>query len=129
MRTFLVSYDLAVPASNQPLIAEAIMQLGEAWARPLANVWYLRAEESRADIEARLSHHLGCDDGLLIQEARGDAALLNTSLRWFRPRARRDDLDGEAVATNVIAFPAPSTACELPAETEVDEAPPLRAAS
>ena len=55
MRTYLVSYDLAKPALNQPYLAEAIMSLGASWARPLANVWYLRAEQTPSEIEARLS--------------------------------------------------------------------------
>ena len=32
-RTLLVAYDLASPSSSKPHIAEAIMSLGEAWAR------------------------------------------------------------------------------------------------
>ena len=102
MRTFLVSYDLAKPNLNQPYIADAIMSLGAAWARPLANVWYLRADNSGAEIEARLSRLLDEEDGLLVQETRGDALMLNTGLRWFRQR--RPAL-GAAGAENVVAFP------------------------
>lgn len=105
MRTFLVSYDLAKPDLNQPYLADAIMSLGQSWARPLANVWYLRAEETQTEIEARLSRLLDENDGLLIQETRGDAAMLNTGLRWFRQRRGR-----EAGAVNVVAFPAPAAA-------------------
>ena len=101
MRTYLVSYDLAKPALNQPYLADAIMSLGTAWARPLANVWYLRAEQTPAEIEARLSRLLDEDDGLLVQETRGDALMLNTGLRWFRQRR------GAGVATgNIVSFPA-----------------------
>ena len=101
MRTFLISYDLAKPSLNQPYIADAIMSLGTAWARPLANVWYLRADDSGAEIESRLSRLLDEDDGLLVQETRGDALMFNTGLRWFRQRRRAL---GEA-AENVVAFP------------------------
>ena len=106
MRTFLVSYDLAKPAMNQPYLAEAIMSLGTAWARPLANVWYLRAEQTPSEIEARLSRLLDEDDGLLVQETRGDALMLNTGLRWFRQR-RRPEIE-ESIG-NVVAFPAAPT--------------------
>ena len=110
MRTFLISYDLAKPSMNQPYLAEAIMSLGTAWARPLANVWYLKAEETSseitlAEIEARLSRLLDEDDGLLVQETRGDALMLNTGLRWFRQR-RRTAIDID----NVVLFPAPIAA-------------------
>ena len=102
MRTYLVSYDLAKPTLNQPYLAEALMSLGTAWARPLANVWYLRAEQTPSEIEARLSRLLDEDDGLLVQETRGDALMLNTGLRWFRQR-RRPAIDEIG---NVVAFPA-----------------------
>lgn len=105
MRTYLVSYDLAKPSLNQPYLAEAIMGLGTAWARPLANVWYVKAEETPAEIEARLSRLLDDEDGLLVQETRGDALMLNTGLRWFRQR-RRTLADSD----NVVSFPAPPAA-------------------
>lgn len=126
MRTFLVSYDLAKPALNQPYLAEAIMGLGAAWARPLENVWYLRAEETQSEIEARLARLLDEHDGLLIQETRGDARMLNTGLRWFR---RRRGMVGAAESDggNVVAFPAPRTAQPGPTEIEL-EAVEIRAA-
>ena len=133
MRTFLVSYDLAQPDANKPQIVEEIMAMGQAWARPLDNMWYVRAEETRSEIEARISRYLGGDDGLVIQEARGEAAFLNTGLRWFRQR-RRDVVVAEAEAvgpSNVIAFPAPIQA-EVPAIEDMEpelELFPLRAAS
>jgi hypothetical protein len=106
MRTFLVSYELAKPHLNQPYLAEAIMSLGVAWARPLENVWYLRADAAQTDIEARLSRLIDENDGLLIQETRGDARMLNTGLRWFRQRrnAVLADCAGEE-GSNVVAFP------------------------
>ena len=123
MRTFLVAYDLAKPTLNQAYIANAIMNLGCAWARPLQNVWYLRTEAgSGAEIEARLACLLGDDDGLLVQEARGEAVLANTGVRWFRQR-RPVILDaGEAPGTpatfaqdNVVPFvPAAAPAPALP---------------
>ncbi len=102
MRTFLVSYDLAHPSLNRTYIADAIMSLGEAWARPLDNVWYVRSDATQREIEVRLSQLLDMDDGLLIQETRGDGAMVNTGLRWFRPR--RGAQPYESVETNVVAF-------------------------
>lgn len=127
MRTFLVSYDLASPADNKPQIVDEIMQLGRAWARPLDNVWYLRAEETQAEIEARISRHLGCDDGLLIQEARGEAAFLNTGLRWFRQRLR--EAEHVAAMSNVVPFPLPVATTEEVEAFADDELPLLKAAS
>jgi len=124
MRTFLVSYDLANPAMNQPYLADAIMSLGEAWARPLANVWYLRTDGEQSTIEGRLARLLDEHDGLLVQAVREEAAFRNTGLRWFRRRRR----DGDAEASNVLAFPAPADGAigtdPIPVERE-----PLRAAS
>lgn len=122
MRTFLVSYDLANPAMNQPYLTDAIMSLGEAWARPLANVWYLRTDTAQEAIEGRLARLLDEHDGLLIQAVREDAAFRNTGLRWFR-RRRRDEDQG-----NVVAFPA-SAEMHFPQDGITHEPAPLRAAS
>lgn len=103
MRTFLVSYDLAKPDMNQPYLTDAIMALGEAWARPLDNVWYIRTERSDADIGSRLNRLLDENDGLLIQETRGDAVMTNAGLRWFRRRQHQ-----AGTADNVVAFPGPA---------------------
>jgi hypothetical protein len=121
MRTFLVSYDLANPAMNQPYLADAIMALGEAWARPLANVWYLRTETSQGAIEGRLARLLDEHDGLLVQAVREEAAFRNTGLRWFRRRRP------EAAENNIVAFPTPAEA--LSHDDAMDEPAPLRAAS
>ncbi|MBN9261130.1 MAG: hypothetical protein J0I57_08115 [Hyphomicrobium sp.] len=122
MRTYLVSYDLANPAMNQPYLADAIMTLGEAWARPLANVWYLRTDTSQDAIEGRLARLLDEHDGLLVQAVREEAAFRNTGLRWFRRRRREED------QSNVVAFPAPADAA-FPQGDVLDEPAPLRAAS
>jgi hypothetical protein len=124
MRTFLVSYDLANPAMNQPYLTDAIMSLGEAWARPLANVWYLRTEGEQSMIEGRLARLLDEHDGLLVQAVREEAAFRNTGLRWFRRRRR----EGEADASNVLVFPALPEAA-IDSEQDTFEREPLRAAS
>jgi hypothetical protein len=124
MRTFLVSYDLANPALNQPYITDAIMSLGEAWARPLANVWYLRTDGEQSAIENRLGRLLDEHDGLLVQAVREEAAFRNTGLRWFRRRRR----EGDAETSNILAFPAPAEPATIGGE-ETFEAAPLRAAS
>ncbi len=130
MRTYLVSYDLANPDLNQPYIAEAIMGLAEAWARPLDNVWYLRASESQGDIETRLARLLDEQDGLLIQETRGEAAFCNTGLRWFRQRRKVFAAAGES-GDNIVPFPRGMPALTIDAEaTELRaEATEIRAAS
>lgn len=123
MRTYLVSYDLTNPALNQPYITEAIMSLGEAWARPLANVWYLRTDREQSAIEGRLARLLDEHDGLLVQAVREDAGFRNTGLRWIR-RRNREDLD----TSNVVAFPAPTETNATPV-FEIGEDAPLRVAS
>jgi hypothetical protein len=124
MRTYLVSYDLANPAMNQPYLADAIMSLGDAWARPLANVWYLRTDGGQTVIENRLARLLDEHDGLLIQAVREDAAFRNTGLRWFRRRRRDED----AAQSNIVAFPASAEATFSQGDV-LDEPTPLRAAS
>ena len=98
MRTYLITYDLA--DNSRHGLAGAIMQLGEAWARPLDSTWYVQSCERPDALERRLKDHLDGDDGLLIQQVEANAVLLNTALRWFRKR-RQDN----AAATNVVAFP------------------------
>ena len=102
MRTYLVAYDLAHPNRNKHVLATAIMSLGQSWARPLEQTWYLRAETREAEIESRLARLLDADDGLIIQEVQDEAILTNTSLRWFRQRRTPFDLEA---GSNVIAFP------------------------
>ena len=107
MRTYLISYDLAEPATIKNILSSEIMELGQSWARPLANTWYVKSDEARETIEQRLRDHLDVDDGLLIQPVREEAALLNTDLRWFRQR--RDD-QRTSGSSNVVAFPAATAA-------------------
>jgi hypothetical protein len=98
MRTYLITHDQAGRAQHS--LSAAIMQLGEAWARPLDATWYVQSKERTAALEARLGPHLEAEDGLLIQEVESEAVLLNTSLRWFRKRQANA---GEL--SNVVAFP------------------------
>jgi hypothetical protein len=113
MRTFLIAYDLAVPHRNKHVLANAIMALGQSWARPLEHTWFIRADTTEADIEAKLAALLDADDGLIVQPASEIGTLTNTSLRWFRQRRSTIDFD---VATNVVAFPLPPV---LAAQTEL----------
>lgn len=115
MRTLLISYDLAKPDLNETYIVEAIMNLGQSWARPLETVWYLRTEQSQSAIEARLSRLLDDNDGLLVQPVREEAVFCNTGLRWFRRRR-------QAAPGNVVPFPAADAHYAEPAYE------PLRAA-
>ncbi|MGQ0672013.1 MAG: hypothetical protein ACT4N2_03925 [Hyphomicrobium sp.] len=117
MRTYLISYDLAQPHLTKHVLAQAIMALGESWARPLENTWYVRSNEAEEVLEDRLSRHLGDDDGLLIQGIRGEALLANTSLRWFRQRQSGIDV---AEHDNIIAFPFPAP---RPVPTDEPELP------
>lgn len=112
MRTYLVSYDLAKPARNKHVIAQELMSLGERWARPLEQTWYVSADVKPEAIEARLASLLDTDDGLLVQQVDEPAVLSNTSLRWFRQRHPGIDMEG----TNIIAFPMPPAATPAQAE-------------
>jgi hypothetical protein len=105
MRTFLIAYDLAAPNRNKHVLANAIMGIGQSWARPLDQTWYVRAETTEQDIEARLADLLDGDDGLIVQAIPEIGALTNTSLRWFRQRRTVLDLEP---ASNVVAFPLPN---------------------
>ena len=98
MRTYLICHDIA--SSKRHALASAIMELGEAWARPLDATWYVQSVERADDIERRLSPCADAVDGLLIQEVEARALLLNTSLRWFRRRRRAA---GEVTAAVAMA--------------------------
>ena len=104
MRTLIISYDLASPYRNKHVLAQQIMGLGQSWARPLDQTWYVRTEDSEQSVEAQLVGLLDANDGLLIQAVEDDAVLTNTALRWFRQRRVGVEI-GEN--SNVIAFPAP----------------------
>jgi len=113
MRTYLISYDLAKPNRNKHVLAQEIMGLGERWARPLENTWYVASLDREAEIELRLSGLLDADDGLLIQAVEDEAILTNTSLRWFRQRRSPMDF---VTGSNVLAFPMPPVAPPAQAE-------------
>lgn len=102
-RTFLIAYEIARPGEARTSMAEAIMSLGDAWARPLDTVWMVRTNRPAEDIETCLTPLLGENDGLMVQETRGEAHLANAGLRWFRPRAR--PADGSRVPASVAAAP------------------------
>ncbi len=115
MRTFLISYDLARPARNKHAMATVIMSLGSAWARPLEQTWYVRADLSDTEIEGRLAMLLDDEDGLIVQSVAEEGVMTNTQLRWFRQRRPAFELE---VGGNVVAFPslpaAPADQAELP---------------
>lgn len=111
MRTYLISYELAKPHISKHVVAQAIMALGQSWARPLEQTWYVRSEETDEAIEARLSRMMTNEDGLLIQRVKDDAILTNTSLRWFRQRQAGVETGGD---TNIIAFPTPRPVTDEP---------------
>jgi hypothetical protein len=102
MRTYLITYDLAGAARHS--LSSAIMQLGEAWARPLESTWYVQSAERADALERRLKPHLAGEDGLLIQQVESDALLLNTAVRWFRKRRQE-----AGAVDNVVAFPVPAS--------------------
>jgi hypothetical protein len=116
MRTYLISYDLAHPTRNQHVLAQVIMGLGEKWARPLANTWYVTSEREEVELETELRELLAEDDGLLIQATKRDAVMTNTSLRWFRQRRPGLDLAPDG---NIIAFRLPATQAAEPMEPEL----------
>lgn len=103
-RAVLIAYELGSTGHTKSQLTEAIMGLGEAWARPLDTVWIVRTNLLPVAIENLLLPLLGDHDGLMVQETRGEAALANTGLRWFRPRrsSALQALDNAAV----LAFPA-----------------------
>jgi hypothetical protein len=106
MRTLIISYDLANPHRNKHVLAQQIMALGDSWARPLDQTWYVRTDVREETVEGKLAGVLEADDGLLIQAVEDDAVLTNTALRWFRRRRPSVEI---AEGSNVIAFPAPAT--------------------
>ena len=65
MRTYLICYDIAAPKRHA--VAGAVMELGEAWARPLDATWYVQSAERADAIERRLRPFADTGDGLLIQ--------------------------------------------------------------
>jgi hypothetical protein len=96
MRTYLITYDLARTARHS--LTSTIMQLGDAWARPLENTWYVQSAQRADAIERGLRAHIEGEDALLVQPVESDAVLLNTALRWFRKRTVSSE-------PNVVAFP------------------------
>lgn len=101
LKTFLISYDLAAPQANKHALASAIMMLGQGWARPLDQTWYIRANVEERDIETILGGLLGDDDGLLVQAVEREVVVANTALRWFKQRSAPVARD----AGNVVVFP------------------------
>ena len=101
MPTLLIAYDLSKRSPSEATLATAIMRLGTRWSRPLASIWYVETAASCASIEAQLTGFLGLDDGLMVQEVIGEAALANTMLRWTPSREYRDPV----TEINIVAMP------------------------
>lgn len=95
MRTYLISYD--VSGHQRHALAGVVMQLGEAWARPLDSTWYVQSTERADAIERRLRPFADAADGLLIQEVEASAVLMNTALRWFKRRRPGGDMTATAM--------------------------------
>lgn len=116
MPTLLIAYDLANPVATKPDLVAEIMAIGEAWARPLDTVWYVRTDLTAAAVTDALAPLIGADDGLVVQPAPIDAGLANTSLRWFRPR-RSQQRAAADIAGNVVSLRhdrrAPADASDL----------------
>jgi hypothetical protein len=102
MRTYLITIDPAAP--NRHRIFQAIMQLGDAWARPLETTWYVQSDERPDALERWLGKQLEAGTGFLIQQVETAAVLRNTAVHWFRKRRV------EAAPDNVIAFPSKAVA-------------------
>ena len=99
--TYLIAYDLADAPASKHALATRLMTLGDAWARPLDQTWYVRATKTcAAAIEAELGDLIGEDDGLIVQAVAEDHVLTNTALRWFRRRSTP-----LAETDNIVAFP------------------------
>lgn len=114
MRTYLVSYDLANPSLNRNALTTAIMMLGQSWARPLAQTWYIRTDLAETDIESVLRELLHADDGLLVQSVDDEARLAGTQMRWFRQRPLFQNSE-----TNVVAFPAAADRVASQAQADI----------
>jgi hypothetical protein len=82
MPILLIAYDMATADGADKALSGAIRLLGKRWARPLANLWYVETVATAVQIEAALAPFIGDEDGLLIQEVAGQAALANTMLCW-----------------------------------------------
>lgn len=98
MRTYLINVDPAAP--NRHRIFQVIMQLGDAWARPMETTWYVQSGERPDALEQRLGRELAAGTSFLIQQVETAAVLHNTSVHWFRKRRAET-----AQANNVVAFP------------------------
>ena len=103
MRTYLITIDPAAP--NRHRIFQTIMQLGDAWARPMETTWYVQSDERPGSLEQRLGHQLEAGTGFLIQQVETAALLRNTAVHWFRKRRTT-----ETASDNVIAFPTKAVA-------------------
>lgn len=74
------------------------MAVGNRWARPLEQSWYVELNKGNAAIiEDALAHLISDDDSLLVQQVSERALMTNTSVRWFKQRA--GDVD------NIVTFP------------------------
>lgn len=114
MRTFLIAYDLAHPTLNKHAIATQIMGLATSWARPLECTWFVRGDLAEEDVEAAIRPYLDDEDGLVVQSVSEEAAMTNTTVRWFRQRRPVFDLEPGG---NILAFPgaaSPPDQAELP---------------
>lgn len=103
MPTLLIAYDLVDANTRGADIRAAVMRLGTRWARPLASLWYVETTVSAAAVQAHLASMLEIDDGLLVQEVMGDAAVTNVMLRWT---SQQSVVESKPRSSQVIDWPA-----------------------
>jgi len=88
MHTYMISCDLTTAPQENSGLLHAIKGMAQAWARPLEMTWYVRTVLDIAEVETRLGAQLELEDCVLIQPVNAEAAMLNTTLRWFSPRGK-----------------------------------------
>lgn len=91
MMTYLISYELSKSYQRKLILSQAIMSLGESWARPLENTWYIRSKDREHIIKEKLGKYIDSDDAFLIQNVDDEVTMVNTSLRWFK--AKKSDFE------------------------------------
>lgn len=87
MTTYLISYELSKPYHRNHLLSQALMCLGDSWARPLQNTWYIRSKETEGKLKQKLGPFIDGEDAFLIQIVDEEVTLVNTSLRWFKQKS------------------------------------------
>lgn len=89
MKLYSISYDLATPGQNYPLLSEAIKAISGYWCKPLLSLWFVQSTMTAMQIAEYLKLFVDKNDKIVVTEITTDWATYNAPVEvvnWLRAK-------------------------------------------